>query len=376
VKILFPIGIFYPATVGGPSSSLYWHSCFLKKRGFECYVVATNLRLDPRHNIPLTKWFENEAGNVIFCKTKNHKFPFRAWWETISKIPKSDVVHYSSAYYSLSLLTILFSLIFRKKIILSPRGEFFPNAIDSFIKRIAIEFYKVVSKFILFHATSKAEYKAIKKIFPKAKIVIQPNFVNIDVYEKTKVENKDLLFLGIIYAVKRIENIIKAISISKRFSLTGSKFLIAGNPLAVRDEGYLKELKKLVTELKIEGKVQFVGEVFGQEKLDLLRKAYVLMLASDSENFGNVVVEAMSQSTPVIASKGTPWSILQEKEAGWWVDNDPASIARAIDEALLLDEKEYLNMAKRAYDLVLEKYHIETSNHNDWPSIYNFKKHL
>ena len=68
----------------------------------------------------------------------------------------------------------------------------------------------------------------------------------------------------------------------------------------------------------------------GEEKYKLYANAYFSILVSHSENFGNVVIEALSQGTPVIASKGTPWEQLAEK-AGFWIDNDENSIACCID---------------------------------------------
>ena len=36
---------------------------------------------------------------------------------------------------------------------------------------------------------------------------------------------------------------------------------------------------------------------------------------SKSENFGNVVVESLSQKTPTIVSKYTPWKIIEKNNA-------------------------------------------------------------
>ena len=38
----------------------------------------------------------------------------------------------------------------------------------------------------------------------------------------------------------------------------------------------------------------------------------------------------------VIASKGTPWQRLEEKGCGLWVENDPASLADAIERMAAL----------------------------------------
>jgi glycosyltransferase involved in cell wall biosynthesis len=43
-----------------------------------------------------------------------------------------------------------------------------------------------------------------------------------------------------------------------------------------------------------------------------------------------VVVEALACGTPVIASRHTPWKILEDAGAGLWVDNSPESLAAAL----------------------------------------------
>lgn len=364
--------MFYPTSIGGPSNTLYWHTCYLNRNNFTNYVVTTDYKLDfKKHNIKLDTWIKNEIGNIIYCKTNFHFLPLKAFIQTLIKIPKVDVVHYSSAYYYLTIYTFIFCLLFKKKIIISPRGEFFRNAIDSKIKKIVIKLYGIFQKKITFHATSEQEKLAINDIYPNAKVVVQPNFVNINTSLKKSVSNKNIVFLGIIYSVKKIENIIDAIVLSKMFKLYGSKFIIAGKPLVKRDYAYKKMLEDKINTLKLNHNVIFIGEVFGAQKEKFLNDAYILILPSESENFGNVIVESLAQSTPVIASKGTPWKILNETNSGWWVENDPFTLSQAIDEALVLDDVDYLKMSNNSLNLLNSKYSIDTSPDNQWIYIYN-----
>jgi glycosyltransferase involved in cell wall biosynthesis len=371
MKILFPIGLFYPATKGGPSSTLYWHSCFLNKNAFETFVVASNAELVKNKGIIKNKWIENEAGKVIYCHDHFKYFPFKSLWETLLKIFQVDIVHYSSAYYSVTILTLIFSILLRKKIFLSPRGEFFENAIDNPFKRMTIRFYKLFSTFIIFHATSDEEFKVILKLIPRAKIIIQPNFIDVHTATKTEVHTKNFIFLGLIYGVKKIENLIKAISLSEIFMKSESLLLIAGSPLVPRDFIYLNRLKQLIDKTELKRKVKFIGEIVGKEKERFLKEGYVLVLPSESENFGNVVVESLSQSTPVIASTGTPWKVLKDENAGWWVNNDPVTLSAAIDEALSLSDEEYLKKCSKSLALLNRKFNINTSEDNHWIEIYN-----
>ncbi|MPN25966.1 D-inositol-3-phosphate glycosyltransferase [bioreactor metagenome] len=198
----------------------------------------------------------------------------------------------------------------------------------------------------------------------------QPNFIETNVADPPGARSKDIVFLGIIGVIKKIENLIQAVALSKVLMNGTSRLNIVGAPRTVRDVGYMDSLVALVKELKLEDKVNFLGAKFEREKEKILNDSYVLVLPSASENFGNVVVEAMAQSTPVIASTNTPWEILHDYNAGWWVDNSPASLAKTLDIALSLESAQYQAICRNAQRLLKEKYLIDTSKDNHWLHIY------
>ena len=71
--------------------------------------------------------------------------------------------------------------------------------------------------------------------------------------------------------------------------------------------------------LGLEHKVKFERPVEGLENKNCSQALIVRFLISESENFGNVVIEAMAQGTPVVTSLGTPWSILKENNVGYHI---------------------------------------------------------
>ena len=92
-----------------------------------------------------------------------------------------------------------------------------------------------------------------------------------------------------------------------------------------------------------------------------------MFLVSNSENFGNVVLESLSQGTPVVASKGTPWQSLEESKAGFWIDNNPKEIANCIDRIMSYSEKEYY--LKRENAFALAKRFDVYDNINQWETV-------
>jgi glycosyltransferase involved in cell wall biosynthesis len=86
-----------------------------------------------------------------------------------------------------------------------------------------------------------------------------------------------------------------------------------------------------VAELALSRRVQILDFVVGEAKRVLFEHTDIAVLPSHTENFALVVAEALAHGIPVVASKGTPWSRIEEVGCGLWVDNDSESLAQAIE---------------------------------------------
>lgn len=128
----------------------------------------------------------------------------------------------------------------------------------------------------------------------------------------------------------------------------GKKQIFGGGEVPV--ETFQKRLKDCHSD------VVFTGPVYSAAKDWMFRHAWVSVLPSYSENFGGVVVEALAQGTPVIASMGTPWRMLAERHCGWWVNPTPENLADAVRVALEMTAEERTTMAERARRFVEECY--------------------
>jgi glycosyltransferase involved in cell wall biosynthesis len=166
---------------------------------------------------------------------------------------------------------------------------------------------------------------------------------------------KQFLFIGRIHPIKAVENLIQAIDLSHKFKEENYHLIVAGN----ERNSYGVMLKKLVEDLSLKKYVTFVGPVESEQKFKLYAESFFMVLPSHSENFANVVTESFGQGTPVIASHGTPWKILEEQKAGFHVANTPDSLAQALDRAILLEKSTYQAYRENALKVLQESFDMK-----------------
>jgi glycosyltransferase involved in cell wall biosynthesis len=125
--------------------------------------------------------------------------------------------------------------------------------------------------------------------------------------------------------------------------------------LAGPDEGgYQAVLEKLAGELNVSDRVEFTGPVTDREKRRWLSRALCLVLPSYSENFGNVVLEALAAGCPVLTTEQVgAAAFVTEARAGIVVNGDKQELKRGL-EALQANPGEAIEMGKRGREYVKE----------------------
>src|SRR5215472_1984919 len=138
------------------------------------------------------------------------------------------------------------------------------------------------------------------------------------------------LFVSSLWPYKNCEGLLRAWALAHP-ELGDRQLAIVGPG---RDEKYLAQLHALVAELGIAGDVVFVGGVPLEETVQFYQAADVCVYPSLNETFGLPILEAMACGCPVVTSDT---SAMPETAGGAAVladPKDPASIARAIVEAV------------------------------------------
>ncbi|HSA32436.1 MAG TPA: glycosyltransferase [bacterium] len=390
MKILFPIGSYYPSQQGGPCNSVRALAKGLLKTGHEVKVITTNYDISPDAGIPFDQWTEVEGIQVFYMRFPTVSSPAKIDARILFRPGRllsilgstsCDIVHPTMLFTVLSHRAAEYAINKNLPVIWSPRGSMLPYTFSrGTLKKklfLSLPFVKRGLTGSHFHATSDEEAQQIAEVMRNYtgedvtdRVHNIPNLVGDEVFtpggEAAPYPYKYILHLGRVHPKKKIENLIEAFSkmsplkphpnpLQSGEGENGGelKLVIAGWTCEVPE--YTKSLKLLVERLRLNDRVIFTEKrVEGHDKATLYRHAEVFVLPSESENFGMVVLESLAQGVPVIASNKTPWEILEKRDAGYWPANDPATLARALERFFSLNNDERKKMAVNSVALAQE----------------------
>jgi len=261
-----------------------------------------------------------------------------------------DILYFNSYFHLvfsiLPLFIFKFAIRNKKPVILAPRGEFSPGALA--IKKIKKKLYILLSKIsglynnICWQASSEFEKRDILNILNrKAKIYIAPNIplkskINkLNNFHKKKQGILNIVFLSRISPKKNIDGalqILKGIKDNLKFDIYGP----------IEDEIYWKKCLTIIDKLESNIEVCYKGSVNHDQVTDVLKSYDLLLFPTHGENFGHVIVEALSSGLPVIISDQTPWQNISKYHAGFDIPNSEMEKYRqTLNKFVQMTEKEY-----------------------------------
>lgn len=342
----------------------------LVKLGLEVTVFTTDSGKDRRLPVPINQPVEVGGVRVIYFETNlSLRYAYsRALQEACySKIKDFDIVHLASFWCYPALPGIAGCLRHRVPYLLSVHGTLRKDAMrQSYLKKW-LYFYLIEKRNIrsaaALHYTTKMEREldAFHR-FQNSSFIV-PNGVEVEEFQELpdgltarrywgiSPERRVVTFLGRLTKDKALDMLIKAAA----QGLEDNNFCVL---IAGPDGGQGRLLRQMVTDLDLEKKIIFVGEVNPERRKFLLAASDVLTLTSANENFGMSAVEAMLAGVPVLLSDRV--GICREvaaEGAGLVVPLEVNAIAQALRE--LLSEPERLKkMGKAAREAALRRYDI------------------
>ncbi|MGD0074005.1 MAG: glycosyltransferase [Candidatus Binataceae bacterium] len=335
MKILHVVPSFAPAwRYGGPINTVLQLCRQMARSGCEVRVLTTDANgPDAVLDIPTSREIETADGlRVRYCA---RLMPESVSMRLLRELPRylrwADVVHLTAVYSFPTIPTLLACKLMDKPVVWSPRGSLqrWEGTRRSLLKTMWERICRAVApRRLRLHVTSEEENRESTSRLPGIQTVIIPNGVEIP-DESRHTERKEalrLLYIGRINPKKGIENLLAAFKL-----LNGHgpqyKLTIAGTG----DGPYEASIRGEIARLALSHQAKMIGQVIGDAKHEAFENADVVVVPSHVENFCMVIAEALAHGVPVIASKGTPWAGVESVGCGLWVDNDPPSLADAIE---------------------------------------------
>lgn len=354
-KILVFIDWYLPGyKAGGPIRSCANLVAHLSDE-FDFFLVARDsdyMDAIPYSSINKNTWNKLPDGSCVFYISEDN-----LQLSVIKKLIKeinADTIYLNSVYSFYFTIIPLWLINKREsKVIVSVRGMLAPSAIaiKSFKKKLFLFFSKAVGLFddVIFQATSEDEKKQIENIFPKSQIKIAANLSrkiskqNINKIIKSQGEVR-LLNVARIAPEKNLLfalEVLKSVKCKVAFDFFGPMY----------DNSCWEKCKNAIANLPSNITASYKGVADGEKIFELMESYHFLFLPSRGENFGHIILEAMSAGLPVIISDKTPWKNLEEKKIGWDISlNDCAKFSDTIEKCAAMTNDEYETYSKSAID--------------------------
>lgn len=348
LRILQISPTYYPAVrYGGPIRSVHSLASGLARRGHDVHVFTTNVDGDGTLDVPLGQPVAMDDVKVTYFDVPALR---RLYWSpdmgsALRKaVPEFDVVHLQSLYLWPTSTAARVAERAKVPYMISPRGMLVNELVQRKSRWVKQAWLQLVERRSFaraqgVHVTTTLEAEEAAHFgFRMPEMFCVPNGVQYPAMHAPLSEGPfaDIpkpyaLFVGRINWKKGLDRLVRAWKHVPNLVL-----LIAGND----EERYRPKLQALAAAEGVATRLRFLGPVRDEHKWALYESASMFVLPSYSENFGNVVAEAMAMSCPVVVTPEVGLaSLVREVGAGVVSDGDPITLGKAIRE---LQEKPLL----------------------------------
>ena len=333
---------------GGPATAIVPMCRALMQQGIEVLLVATNAGLRDREvsdykGVP-AKLFPAEFGESF-----KYSRPLATW--LAANVRQFDLAHIHAIFNHSSIVATRACRRSEVPYLIRPLGTLDPWSMTqkSFRKRL---FWRIAGKGMMqgaaaVHYTSEPERLSTERLTGLNHGRVVP--LGIEVTSATSKEKlvqhfpalahePYVLVLSRLHPKKGLDVLIDAfLSLVQTRQFSRWRLVVAGDGPA----DYVSRLRGKASQCE---RILFTGWVEGERKDALLGGASLLALPSHQENFGLCVMEALSQSVPVLVSPGVNLAPeIVTANAGWVAAIDKDALTTKLAEALN-DEAE---LAKR-----------------------------
>lgn len=356
-KILIFIDWYLPGyKAGGPIQSVANLVANFKDE-FDFSIVTRDsdyCEENPYPNVKSNEWNDLDDGTKVYYFSKENLT--RSNIRKLIRQTEFDVVYLNGMY---SLYFTLIPLLFlrkkkNKQVVIAARGMLSKGSLG--VKKTKKQFFiravKTLRLFdnVVFHATTEIEKSEISSVFgDKTNIKVAANLPQLENHrtlQKREKENASVRLVNIARIAPE-KNLLFAIKIFKNVK-SNVVFDFYG---PIYSQEYWNECKLMLDELPQNVKAHYRGSLESNEVLNVLNSYHFMFMPTTGENFGHIILQALSVGCPVIISDQTPWKQLLEKNIGWDISlNNRAEFVKTIDITAGMGQDDYDAMSKAAFD--------------------------
>lgn len=335
VNLLHVVPSYWPAhRYGGTVTAVHGLCKALVGLGHRVVVLTTNADGRDTLDVPVDRPVSVDGVDVYYFPLQFYRWCYAPAMRSAlrEQVAAADLVHVHSVFLWPTWAAARRARRCGVPYVVSPRGMLVGELIrrrHAWLKRawIACAEAATLRNAAAIHVTSDVERRELAALglrLPRVEVI--GNGVDAPAAPASVAATADdepiILYLGRLSWKKGLDRLMDALP-----QVARGRLVIAGND----EERYGELLQRRLDVLGVRGRVEFAGPVYGEAKWTLLRNAACLVLPSYSENFGNVVLEAMAVGCPVVLTPEVGAAdLVREAGAGLVVDGDAAGLARAI----------------------------------------------
>jgi len=386
LRIVFAVHAYKPAyRVGGPVISVSALAEKLVARGHDVTVFTSNSNLDEELDVPLGRPVDIEGVHVRFFKPVEQVKRWLPFVPYLSKsmgflyspamrdqlehvVPTVQVVHTHLPFVYPTFAAARAAFRHQKPLFYHQRAAYDPGRLRfrTLKKRLYIAAIErpIMRKAAALIALTSAEQESYRALGVDTPCRIIPNGIDVTQYQTVPdvgagarwgipAGARVILFMSRLHANKGADKLLRAfLQVQARFP---EAVLVMAGP---DEHGLERQLRLVVEEAGLTGRVIFPGMIGGSEKRDLLARADLFCLPSEGEGFSMAVLEALASGTPVLLSPGCHFPEAQAAGVGRTAPTEPAALAIVLSE-MLQEPAALQSMRSRAREFVTQNYSWE-----------------
>lgn len=323
---------------------------------FDIFIITSDRDIEdqqPYSNIIFNTWIKKDFYSIAYL-TPEIRTNFIKNELASTRYNNIYFNSFFSQHYTFEPLRIIHKLKVKSKIIIAPRGMLGKGALS--IKPIKKQLFIIIVKLfgfyknVCWHATNIEEKNDIVSIFGNNSQIYIASNISIISTDKMPISKEvgelRLVFFSRISPKKNLEfalNILKKIA-NKNISLD-----IYGS---IEDVAYWNTCKNIIEKSNLNA--HYKGELTPSNVQKALSNYHFLFLPTLHENYGHVIIEALTSGCGLILSSNTPWRNLKDKNIGYDIDlKDEMNFIEAINECLSLNQEQYNQVRNNCYSFVM-----------------------